>query len=210
MKKFILFCSGVGTSKKNNKTAKIFLDNVGIPYKIIFWQEYVEGIENRLLEKHGCTGNKFAKFVKKILYKWGLEACIYKNAIKNTIQAYLKYDYELAADYYDEVILIGFSWGSCIAYDFIQGHPRKKINKLITIGSPLPFEKAMNYFSIDEVDWTNYYEKSDGFAHKMLLKGVHDVEWKSRNILKCWNPFAHGTYLNSKRFAKMIKQKLID
>jgi len=136
----------------------------------------------------------------------------------------INYDFiKACANKPDKVIIIAHSLGSVIAYDYVFGFRRYKLNPainveaLITLGSPIPlFTSAMGYVENkiklpDNVKrWINILDPDDGIARycKPFFKNI-DVEDVEVNT--SWAPLsAHAGYWQKQNVANLIAKKLIE
>lgn len=133
----------------------------------------------------------------------------------------IDYDFKRAcSNKPDKVVILAHSLGSVIAYDYVFGFRRYKLNPkicveaLITLGSPIPlFTSAMGYVDNkiklpDNVKrWINILDPDDGVARycKPYFKNI-GIEDKEVNT--SWEPLgAHAGYWKAQGVADVIAEK---
>ena len=117
-------------------------------------------------------------------------------------------------------VVIGHSLGSIVSYDVLKTNPKLKVNKLITIGSPLGISSIRRHLAPPvgmpecvKNGWFNAYDERDFVALKPLDALSFPFKPPILNKNDVINPTdnRHGIigYLNDKVVAKTIYEALI-
>ena len=117
-------------------------------------------------------------------------------------------------------VVIGHSLGSIVSYDVLKTNPKLKVNKLITIGSPLGISSIRKHLAPPvgmpecvKNGWFNAYDERDFVALKPLDALSFPFKPPILNKNDVINPTdnRHGIigYLNDKVVAKTIYEALI-
>lgn len=205
MKTGIIFVPGVGRSEKAEKNCKIMAERLGHDYVIVNWQKEVELMADPLIETHCSYGSWLAKKLRKLFYDVAFDGSSYES-FRDTAIDQLRNTYIDMASKHDRIILISFSWGTVISYDFLNEYITPSITDFVTLASPLPFAKPRGYTSLTSKNWLNFWEKSDVIGHQLFKPGIKDIEINTG--LKGVSPLSHISYLKSKKCARIIKREL--
>ncbi len=123
----------------------------------------------------------------------------------------------------EKTIIIAHSLGSVIAYDYVFGFRKYKLNPslnveaLITLGSPIPlFTAAMGHVSnpismpTNLKRWINILDPDDGVA-RYCSRYFPNLTVEDIAVNTGWNPLnAHADYWTNKKVAGLIAEKLIE
>lgn len=202
----ILFIPGVGKSEKAFKNCKKMGDRLGYKYSTVNWQQDVEAGLDNLMELHTTYGTRMAKKARRALYDTCGEAVCYQH-FKDRILTRVCSEYlKLSREGYDEIIVIAYSWGSVIGYDFIKECIPRKVKRYVTLATPLPLATAGKYNPLLGIHWINIWENSDGIAHQTFKQGIKDIQINMGLI--GLTLISHISYLKSKRCVKLIQKEL--
>jgi hypothetical protein len=119
----------------------------------------------------------------------------------------------------DNVVIIAHSLGSVIAYDYIFGFRKYKLDPainveaLITLGSPIPiFTSAMGhvdndiYLPANVKRWVNILDPDDGVA-RYCRRYFKNIKIEEREVNTGWNPLnSHANYLKNRTVARSIAE----
>ena len=120
----------------------------------------------------------------------------------------------------DKVVILAHSLGSVIAYDYVFGFRKYKLNPkicveaLITLGSPIPlFTSAMGYVDNkitlpkNVKRWINILDPDDGVA-RYCKPYFRNIAIEDRIVNTSWAPLsAHAGYWKAKGVADVIADK---
>lgn len=198
--------------------------------KELLWAEITTNLTNRYLFLQYDLSKRPGKwnFIKKAIDPLAIQIMYYvkdKGHKKGpmSILRDIQSDFNKAcSDKPEKVIIIAHSLGSVIAYDYVFGFRKYKLNPkinveaLITMGSPIPlFTSAMGHVENkiklpgNVKRWINILDPDDGVAEycKPYFKNikVQDIE-----INTGWAPLsAHAGYWQHQNIAELIAQKLV-
>lgn len=123
----------------------------------------------------------------------------------------------------DKVVVIAHSLGSVIAFDYLFGFRKYKLQRkvnveaLITMGSPIPvFTAAMGHVDSNAElppnvkRWENILDPDDGIA-RYCKKYFKKVSLKEKEINTGWTPLkAHSGYWTEAAVAEYIAKRLVE
>lgn len=222
--------------KKSNKLALIFVHGVGNEtFNRKGWSKI---IQKRLGKKHfahyECIWNsvtqvdhrqafedrfkrpRFYKlislltfYLRKFIFDYVVDATAY-NEYRDAILADLDVVYKEASENHERVILVGYSLGGWISYDYIANNSTDSLCGLITLGSSIPFHRVENFEGLKGGrPWLNVWEENDVLSMPFAKEGIQDVSYSSRTPIIGMSPLAHVDYMLESKVSDIMEKFLL-
>lgn len=222
-----------GLIKNNISTTEAQDKAQGLIQKEILWADVTTDLTNQYLTWQFSISKRhsFWNFIPKKIDPLVIQILNYvkdkgdkETGLMNILKAVNDAIESACSNNLDNVIIIAHSLGSVIAYDYVFGFRKYKLNPninveaLITLGSPIPiFTSAMGHVEnlitlpLNVKRWINILDPDDGVARycKRYFTKINNLE--DIEINTGWNPLnSHLNYWNSIRVARFIADKLIE
>ena len=139
----------------------------------------------------------------------------------NSIKAAINELVEKSFDKNDPCVVVGHSLGSIVSYLVLKNNPDYKVEKYITVGSPLGLKSVKDYLDgslempkcVNKTNgWFNAYDEADFVALNPLDKKYFNIQphIENKNDVKNQMSNHHGIqgYLNDAVVARMIYKAL--
>ena len=171
-------------------------------------QKKEDDILNHLFPMPKSPGAMVNYFARKTVFSYAMDATLYDQN-RGELLIGLHEVNKKVSESVDKVILVGYSLGTWIAYDYLRQYNSSNIVAYISLACNIPL-----HFGIDledpKIPWVNYWENSDVLSMPLKQDFIEDIEYKSNSTVFGWNFSAHLSFMYDNKFSKIFKDKILE